>query len=117
MAPRERYLLLDDRVVHQTDNARLAVGQVTKHQRNPLFCEDLPWELRFDNLYPNVIHDAEEGLYRCWYSPFTSDVVASTTPEEQYPSVKHRQGEREMGVCYAESSDGLSWEMPPLGLV
>jgi len=67
---RGRFLLLDDRIVEQTKNARLAVGKVQKSKRNPLFSEDKPWEVRFDNLYANVIYDQQEKLYECWYSPF-----------------------------------------------
>ena len=47
---RQRHLLLDDRLIGETRNARLAVGPVKKHPANPLFREDKPWEPRFDNL-------------------------------------------------------------------
>ena len=70
---RDLFLLLDDRVIERTENARLAVGQVTKSEHNPLFVEDRPWEVRFDNLYANVLYDKEEKLYKCWYSPFIVD--------------------------------------------
>ena len=40
LAPREKYLVLDSRVIASVDNARLAVGKVTKHSANPLFIED-----------------------------------------------------------------------------
>ena len=56
-----KYLLLDSRVIKNTENAKLTLGTVKKHPANPLFGEDKPWEPRFDNLYPNVIYD-EEGL-------------------------------------------------------
>ena len=52
------------------------VAPAEKDPRNPLFGEDKPWEQRFDNLYPNVMYDREEGLYKCWYSPFISDLPA-----------------------------------------
>ena len=112
-----KYLLLDRRVVDEVHNARLAVGQVTKHPRNPLFGEDKRWEPRFDNLYPNVIYDEKDRLYRCWYSAFVVDVATSTTPRATYPQVAYRPVEREMGVCYAVSEDGLAWSKPYLGLV
>ena len=57
---RERYLLLDDRIVEKAENAKLTVGTVEKHKANPLFTEDKPWEKRYDNLYGNVIFDKEE---------------------------------------------------------
>jgi hypothetical protein len=114
---RPRYLLLDGRVVQRVENARLAVGRVQKHPRNPLFGEDRPWEPRFDNLYANVLYDAKAGVYRCWYSPFIVDDAASATPHDERSQHPYRPGRREMGVCYAESRDGLTWEKPLLGLV
>lgn len=114
---RAKYLLLDARVIDRTDNARLAVGTVRKHPANPLFREDKPWEPRFDNLYANVLYDAEERLYKCWYSPFIVDQAVRETPREQYAQVPYRPRGREMGVCYATSPDGLTWAKPELGLV
>lgn len=114
---REKYLLLDARIVDRTTNARLGVGTVTKHPANPLFREDKPWEARFDNLYANIVYDADARLYRCWYSPFIVDPAVAETPREQYATVKYRPRLREMGVCYASSRDGVTWEKPELGLV
>ena len=70
---RDRYLLLDSRIIESTGNAILTVGAVQKDKRNPLFKEDKPWEPRFDNLYANVLYDEDEKLYKCWYSPFIID--------------------------------------------
>lgn len=114
----ETRLLLDDRLIERVENARLTVGTVRKHPANPLFREDRPWEVRYDNLYPNVIYDPVQRLYRCWYSPFIIDESVSTTPREQYATVNYApKMKREMGVCYATSRDGLVWEKPELGLV
>ena len=63
----QRHLVLDARVIDRSDNARLSVMAAAKSAANPLFGEDRPWEMRFDNLYPNVLWDAEEELYKCWY--------------------------------------------------
>ena len=62
---RDRYLLLDSRIVASTENTELMLGNVQKHKNNPLFEEDKPWEKRFDNLYANVIYDEQEKLYKC----------------------------------------------------
>ena len=116
-AERKKYLLLDSRIVDRTDNARLAVGAIQKNPGNPLFREDQPWEVRFDNLYANVLYDEQEQVYKCWYSPFIVDEAASQTPREQRTTVPYRPRGREMGVCYATSRDGLTWMKPDLGLV
>ena len=115
---RERFLLLDSRIVEKTENAQLVVGTVRKHKANPLFGEDKPWEKRFDNLYGNVIYDADAKLYRCWYSPFIVDNSAKGMSLEERDSKRYRPPRgREMGICYATSRDGITWEKPKLGVV
>jgi len=114
---RDRFLLLDSRIVEQTKNARLAVGKVQKSKRNPLFAEDKPWEVRFDNLYANVIYDQQEKLYECWYSPFIIDQAGQKPPIEERSQRPYRPRNREMGICYATSEDGLRWMKPKLRLV
>ena len=112
-----RHLLLDTRIVEDIQNAELTLGTVKKPGANPLFGEDKPWERRFDNLYANIIYDDEDEIYKCWYSPFivsksSLGMTIQERKETQYP--KHEQ---EMGICYATSKDGLSWDKPELGLV
>lgn len=114
---RNRFLILDSRIIGTVENAVLKVGTVQKSTSNPLFGEDKPWEKRFDNLYGNVIYDADADLYRCWYSPFIVDRSAKGMALEQRQE-KYRPGPgREMAICYATSKDGIKWEKPELGLV
>ena len=113
-----RYLLLNSDNIATESNMALTVGQVVKHPANPLFVEDNPWEQRFDNLYGNVIFDPNEGLYRCWYSPFIIAHSANGLSLEERLAVPFEAHEhQEMGVCYAESRDGIHWEKPDLGQV
>jgi len=115
---RDRYLLLDTRIIDYTDNARLIPGTVHKDGRNPLFAEDKPWEKRIDNVYANVIYDEEERIYKCWYSPFIVDHSAAGKTAEDRKSVPYDPPpNREMAICYATSRDGFDWEKPALGLV
>jgi hypothetical protein len=115
---RNRYLLLDSRIVENTENARLTIGKVQKYKANPLFEEDKPWEKRFDNLYANVIYDEQEKLYKCWYSPFIVDNSAKgMTLEERKQRPYESPDDREMAICYAISKDGIHWEKPELGIV
>ncbi len=114
----ERHLVLDTRVIDRTDNARLCVAEAAKSAANPLFGEDRPWEMRFDNLYPNVLWDAEEQLYKCWYSPFCVDHRSDGMTLEQRQSTLYTgPPDRDMALCYATSRDGIAWEKPELGLV
>jgi hypothetical protein len=115
---RDRYLLLDSRVVDSAQNAKLIVGTVQKDKNNPLFAEDKPWESRFDNLYANVIYDEQDKLYKCWYNPFIVDRSSKGMSLEERERKSYRPpGNREMGVCYATSKDGIVWEKPELGIV
>ena len=115
-AKRDRYLLLDSRIIESTENARLTVGAVRKDENNPLFKEDKPWEPRFDNPYLSVIYDRQDKLYKCWYSIFIkSDYEA--TPSKKRAWLKWKEGRREFGVCYATSRDGIRWKKPELGIV
>jgi len=115
---RDRYLLLDSRIIDNTENARLTIGKVQKHKSNPLFEEDKPWEKRFDNLYANVLYDEQEKLYKCWYSPFiVDDSALGMTLEERKQRPYDPPNDREMAICYATSKDGITWEKPELGLV
>lgn len=114
---RDRYLLLDSRVVRDATNAKLTVGKVQKHAANPLFTEDRPWEKRFDNLYGNVLYDDPEQLYKCWYSPFIVDHSAKGMSFEERQAPYDVPDDREMGICYATSKNGIRWDKPNLGLV
>ena len=112
-----RFLLLDSAIVSKTSNMALKVGEVTKHPANPLFGEDHSWERRFDNLYGNISFDREKGWYKCWYSPFIvahSAQGMSLSKRLEVPFDAHE--DQEMGVCYAQSRDGVNWEKPDLGL-
>ena len=120
--PRDRFLLLDSRIIDSTTNARLTLGSVKKHPANPLFVADKPWEPRYDNMYPNVIFDAEEQLYKCWYCPFIIDErTTKTPPAKRNPTATHymsaKPNKRDEAILYATSKDGVHWEKPKLGLV
>ena len=115
---RNRFLILDVRIIASVENAKLSLGIVKKHKANPLFGEDKQWEKRFDNLYGNVIYDKEDKIYKCWYSPFIVDRSAKGMTLKERDSKKYGPGPgREMAICYATSKDGIVWEKPELGLV
>lgn len=107
----DKLLVLDSRVIESATNARLVPGKVTKHAGNPLFQADKPWENALNNLYPNVIWDSEEKLFKMWYKCVLSDpeVIA----QMDGPSTVHDVG---WYLLYATSKDGISWDKPALGL-
>ncbi|NLS79423.1 MAG: hypothetical protein GXY76_19410 [Chloroflexi bacterium] len=116
---RTDFLLLDGRIVSETENAALVIGEVRKSVHNPLFAEDRPWEVRFDNLYPNVVRNSSDGSYQCWYTLFIVDERTTNAPPSARASLNYmavQPNARETGVCYAFSRDGIVWEKPELGL-
>jgi hypothetical protein len=121
LAPRTRWLLLDSRIIEEARNARLAIGPARKDPANPLLVEERPWEPRFDNLYANVLYDAQERIYKCWYSPFIIDEAVTRTPPARRRTLGYLDAlhgnDRYMGVCYAWSRDGLAWTRPDLSLI
>ena len=72
---RDRYLVLDSRIIETTDNLVLTVGFAHKDENNPLFGEDKPWEVDMNNAYPHVMYDEEEGVFKCWYNPFIASPI------------------------------------------
>ena len=117
-SPNDLHLLLDDRIVERVENAVLRVGAVAKHDANPLFGQEHPWEVMYNNLYPNVLYDHEEGLYKIWHTMFVVDsAYAETTPAQRTPgSYMKRVRVRRDGLGYAVSRDGIVWEKPMLNV-
>ena len=102
----DKYLLLDTSLWAQADHLKLTPGLARKAGENPLFGEELPGEVRYDNLYANDIFDPTDNLYKCWYNPFIFDVATTDTPTVQ----------RERGVYRAALADvdgkGLANSIP-----
>jgi hypothetical protein len=122
LTKRDRYLVLDSRIIDSTENLQLTVGAVQKDENNPLFKEDKPWEPRFDNPYLSIIFDEEEKIYKCWYSIFIKvgpgeGQLGEAIPSDKRAWVKWTEGFRDYGVCYATSKDGIHWDKPELGVI
>ena len=78
------------------------IGNVTKHAANPLLIQDVPWEPRLDNAYPNMAFDGE--TYQIFYGNCISSLGAGATDCSMQT------------LQYANSTDGLAWTKPNLGL-
>lgn len=107
----DKLLLLDRRVVASVEEARLVHGKVVKEPSNPLFQADKPWENSMNNLYPNLLWDEEEGIFKLWYKCVLAD--AEVISKMDGPSTVHDVG---WYLLYATSRDGLQWDKPELGL-
>ena len=106
-----KHLVLDSRVIDTTDGVRLVLGKVEKDPHNPLFRADKPWENSLNNLYPNVIYDEREKLFKLWYKCVVvdKDLIAKM----RAPQLIHRHG---WFLCHATSADGIVWKKPELGV-
>lgn len=100
----QKHLMLDTRVIESTENAELVLGAVEKDAANPLFRADRPWENSLNNLYPNVLYDGEEQLYKLWYNCVLADEDAIAKMDE--PSTAYDVG---WYFLYATSRDGRKW--------
>ena len=104
-------------------NVEVVPGKATKHPA-PLFTEGcfsdpcLPWEVRYDNGYPNVFYDPNCRFYRCYYTGIVYDETSSsTTLAERATGIRYKsRGLRLTALLYAESKDGIHWNRPNMGV-
>lgn len=120
--PCSKYMLLDDRNIISTD-ASLVLGKVEKHPAGAMIKEERDYEMRFDNMQPNVWYDPQMSKWRAWYSAFTScskpktDVpFCNNAPQKCGSASAHVKAGRGTGLLYAESTDGITWTKPNLGM-
>ena len=120
----KKHLVIDSRLIEETEGVALALGKVAKHPSNPLFGEDKPWEVDMNNAYAHVMYDDEEAVFKCWYNPFIVSPPFSEIPEAERGRITYMEAlektggvmGREFGLCYAVSKDGLAWEKPELDI-
>ena len=97
------YFLCDDRVVEDRWLLERFVVPPTRHPKNPLIVRDKPWEGTGPHMGGSVLFDPQDRKYKMWYSVFNQNAYTNKLPFSY-------------NVCYAESSDGLAWEKPSLGV-
>ncbi len=107
-----KHLVLDSRVIAETNHVRLTLGKVQKDPHNPLFRADKPWENALNNLYPNVVYDQEQRLFKLWYKDMLPD--RSALEKMAPPRIIAHVG---WFLLYATSRDGITWTKPDLGLI
>ena len=104
---RTRLLMTPDAINYSSfpSNAALVPGLSVKSQRNPLFVEgSAAWEAYIDNGYVKVIFDPSDQLNKTWNS---------SNPGQD---AKNDEGYRGL-LIYRESTNGVNWPMPSLGIV
>ena len=96
----QKQLFIDDRFFDSTDGVRLCMNPPVQHAE-PVLRADRPWEALGIGSYNTVLREAD-GRFRLWYDALLEGGLP-------------REGARRL--CYAESTDGLCWEKPELGLI
>lgn len=94
----------DRQAIPFTQNLKLVMQKPRKHEANPILARGQPGtpDAQGVQFYGSILRDGER--YRMWYVAFDDD-----TPNRQ-PSTRWR-------AAYAESTDGVHWSRPHLGLV
>lgn len=95
-----RELFVDDFLIQSLTNARLQL-QHPQPQEIALTCDE-PWEGN-TSIYYRIIRDG--GKYRMWYQ----GAHWKLDPKDPKPG-------HPLFLCYAESTDGIQWVKPNLGL-
>ena len=128
------YLALDTRNLQDHGGSRLVLGPVTKRQ-HPVLTEQERWEMRFDNMQPNVFFDRQTSKWRAWYStmsecggnitgpgrdptlPPDCQALPSNCSADSDAAWHWRCIKRAGAFAYAESADvdALAWTKPHLG--
>ena len=108
-------LLVDPAVVSAAVDVVVVPGPVTKSQHNPLLKEDQPWEGAWWNTNPSVFFYNDS--YHMYY---TSNIVCSgrkagMCPHSGWVGPPETVGPK-TGLLFAQSSDGVQWSKPALGL-
>ena len=99
-----KQLLVDDYVIAGKTNVTRELGQVTKaNGGKPVLVADQPWENANTMLIGSVIHD--EGKFRMFYKANYGGSEPGDPP-----------GMPGLLVAYAESTDGVRWTKPKLGI-
>lgn len=91
--PTPRHLFLDPAFLHKTTNATLHVNPPQKRER--VINHDKPWEQLMITFFLSMFE--EQGKLRLWYTC--------------------RDKDNQPNVAYAESTDGIHWIKPNLGIV
>ena len=102
----QRQLLVDQHIISDWWNCRRTVHQPEKHPANPLIEPQKPCEGSGPQ-GGTVLYDEERGCFRYW----------GCTSDETRVSKERGKDEFFLRTVYYESTDGVHWTSPNLGIV
>src|SRR5262245_34634611 len=97
----ELHLFVDDEEIDKSKNLKRELNRPRK-QPSPVLVADQPWEGERAQAWGSVLLDPD-GKLRMWYFAFNSERRANELDRG--------------GYAYAESTDGIKWDKPALGVV
>ena len=117
-----RQFFFDDLMLEQIQDVTRRYYAPEKVTEQPLIQSDQPWErvTYFTCNTWNVIWDPEDKLFKCWYEDWQVD--RSIKPFTWINEASGKlcvdfHGPWPSRLCYAQSTDGINWEKPGLGIV
>ena len=135
------HLAIDPSAVSMTHRMHVRLGPVRKDAASPFFGEDRPFDVAWWNTYPTIAYDPNASMYKLWYhgcgdcgcakgvdrctvaAPFGPTTPTKLANNGMCPHLGYNYTEMQFGgpnlavTYYAESTDGISWVKPELGLV
>ena len=100
----ERQFFIDDYLIATAHNIRRTVHQPRKYEANPLVVPDKAWEGNRGSIIGPVWRDPQTGQFRMLYR----------THQGRFPLADGNVARE--ALLYAQSSDGIEWTKPELGL-
>ena len=119
------YTLIDPRLIKTQSNVLLELGNVTKSKHNPLLSETMPWDGNWLNSNPSIIH--KDGVFHLFWTaklvcPGANPKICTREKGADrccHPGFNHSipsSAKQSGGLLYANSSDGVTFYRPKLGL-
>ena len=96
-----RQLFIDDDLIASIDGLERIVNQPARHQANPVLTWEKPWEGNYTIAWGSVLYEPEAQQFKMWYQVY-----------RKFP----KNPDRASLLCYATSTDGVSWHKPEFGL-
>jgi hypothetical protein len=100
-----RQLFIDNKMIEQADRVVLTMNQPQK--KGPVIRQDRPWRTKLTGYFGTVLEDG--GIYKMWTNCGEGDVGSNDRYGISFGKQRY--------VQYLESTDGLHWESPSLGII
>lgn len=117
-----RQFFFDNLLIESAQDLTRRHHAPTRVGDQPVIEKDRPWEktLYFSCNTWNVIRDPADGLFKCWYENWSlqdAHKLPAHFRESDGKIAIDVHGAAPSCVCFAQSTDGIHWDKPPLDVV